>query len=333
MTEPQDLDRYIDDFGRRLGAAAPVRPRPRMARLGLAGGVLAGVAAAAGVAVLLATSGERLDPVAEAQAALAAPGEIVHMQITSTFVAPGVGSVPPPQTTEQWSAPDPPRWRFVQTIPPRKAGQGGAFDAHGPITGRQEISYAHGVQRSYNADRDTLTVNRGFSDAGAAARVPSPLSNGSGSGDLQTDLRAMLAGGDVTDEGEVQVGGRTLRRLVSVDPSPAAKRRGGLGRRLVYDVDPQTFAPVQATLTLTVPSRPGALRLISRMHVDAYERIPLTAATAGLLRIRTTPHTKVVVNTAAQLRARELRFRRSCHKLKSGTLACKAPPIRPPKLR
>ena len=107
MTEPQDLDRYIDDFGRRLGAAAPAPPR--VARLGLVAGMLAGVAAAVGAAVLLATSGERLDPVAEAQAALAAPGEIVHMRITSTFVAPGVGSVPPPQTTEQWYAPDPPR--------------------------------------------------------------------------------------------------------------------------------------------------------------------------------------------------------------------------------
>jgi hypothetical protein len=329
MTEPHDLDRYIDDFGRELGAAPTPRSRPRAVRLGLAGGALGAVVAAA--AVLLATPGDRLDPVAEAQAALAAPGEIVHMRITSTFVAPGVGSVPPPQTTEQWYAPDPPRWRFVQTIPPRKAGQGGIGDAHGFITGREEFSYAHGVQRSYIAERDTLTVSRGFSDAGPAARVLSPL--GPGSGDLQTDLRAMLAGGEVSDEGEVQVGGRTLRRLVSVDPSPAAKRRGGPGRRLVYDVDPQTFAPVQATLTLTIPSRPGALRLVSRMRVDTYERIPLTAATAGLLRIQTTPHTTVVVNTAAQLRARELRFRKSCHRLKSGTLACKAPAIRPPKLR
>ena len=328
MNEPQDLDRYIDDFGRRLGGAAPARPR--VARRGLAAGALAGVAAAAGVAVLLATSGDRLDPVAEAQAALAAPGEIVHMRITSTFVAPGVGSVPPPQTTEQWYAPDPPRWRFVQTIPPRKAGQGGVGDAHGFITGREEFSYAHGVQRTYIAERDTLTVNRGYSDNGAAAHVPSPL--GPGSGDLQTDLRAMLAGGEVTDEGEVQVGGRTLRRLVSTDPGPAAKSRGGLGRRLVYDVDPQTFAPVQAMLTLT--ARPNALRLTMRMHVDAYERIPLTAATAEVLRIETTPRTKVIVNTAAQLRARAERFRKSCHKLKSGVLACKPPAgLRPPRLR
>ncbi len=332
MTEPDELDRYIDDFGRRLDGAASARSRPRAPRVRLAGGVLAGAAAAAAVAVALVTSGERLDPVAEAQAALAAPGEIVHMRITSTFVAPQAGSVPPPQTTEQWSAPDPPRWRFVQTLPPRRAGQGGVGDAHGPITGRMELSYAHGVQRSYIVDRDTLTVNRGFSDTGPAAHVPSPL--GPGSGDLQTDLRAMLAGGDVSDAGEVQVGGRTLRRLVSVDPPRAAKRRSGLGRRLVYDVDPQTFAPVQATLTLTVPSRPHALRLVSRMHVDVYERIPLTPATAGLLRIQTTPRTKVVVNTAAERRARELRFRKSCHKRKSGVLVCKAPAgLRPPKLR
>ena len=174
-------------------------------------------------------------------------------------------------------------------------------------------------------------MTRGFSDAGLAAHLPSLL--GSGSGDLQTDLRSLLAGGDVTDDGEVQVGGRTMRRLVSVDPPPAAKRRGGLRRRLVYDVDPQTFAPVQATLTLSVPSRPNALRITIRMHVDAYERIPLTAATAGLLRIRTTPRTKVVVNTAAQLRARAERVRKSCHKLKSGVLACKAAPVPAPRPR
>jgi hypothetical protein len=329
MTELDGLDRYIEDFGRKLGAAATPRSRSRVLRLGLAAGALGAVTAA--VAVLLTTSGEQLDPVAEAQAALAAPGEIVHMRITSTFVAPKAASVPAPQTTEQWSAPDPPRWRFVQTLPAPKAGQGGVGDAHGPITGRQEFSYAHGVQRSYIANRDTLTVNRGFSDNGGAAHVPSPL--GPASGDPQTDLRSMLASGDVTDEGEVQAAGRTLRRLVSVDPATAAKRRGAVVRRLVYDVDPQTFAPVQATLTLTVPSRPHVLRLTSRMHVDAYERIPLTTATAALLRIRTTPRTKVIVNTAAQLRARELRFRRSCHKRKSGTLVCKAPRVRPPRLR
>ncbi len=329
MTERHDLDDLIAQFGHRLAAAAPARPRATRVRLVC--GVLAGVAVAAGVAALFASSGERLDPVAEAQAALAAPGEIVHMRITSTLVAPGTSSVPPPQTTEQWSAPDPPRWRFVQTLPPVKAGHGGAFDAHGPISGRQEFSYAHGVQRSYNADSDTLTVNRGYSDAGPAARVPSPL--GAGSGDLQTDLRSMLAGGDVTDEGEVQVGGRTLRRLVSIDPGRGPKRRGGVGRRLVYDVDPETFAPVQATLTLTVPSRPHVLRLTSRMHVDAYERIPLTTATAVLLRIRTTPRTKVTVYTAAQRRARALRFRRSCHERRSGTLVCTAAPVHPPRPR
>jgi hypothetical protein len=68
-------------------------------------------------------------------------------------------------------------------------------------------------------------------------------------------------------------------------------------RTLVYDVDPQTFAPIEGTLTITIPSRPHALRLTSRMHVDAYERIPLTATTARLLRIQTTPRTTVIVHS------------------------------------
>jgi hypothetical protein len=298
------------------------------------------VTTAAVVAALLGSPGKHLDPVAEAQAALDPPGEIVYMQITSTLVAPGTSSVPPPQTTQQWTALDPPRWRFVQTLPPQRHRQGGAFDAHGPITGRQEFSYAGGVQRSYSADRDALTVTRGFSNDGPAAHVPSPL--GTGTGDLQTDLRSMLANGKVTDDGERQVNGRTVRRLISEQDSQlgggAATTkskpggRPGLVRTLVYDVDPTTFAPIQGTLTITLPSHPHPLRLISHMHVDAYERIPLTATTARLLRIHTTPRTKVTVHTAKQLRARFQRFRKSCRPLKSGGLACKAPGPPPPKL-
>jgi hypothetical protein len=280
-----------------------------------------------------------LDAVAQAQAALAPPGEIVYMQIKSTVIAPKVNSVPPPQTTRQWSALGPPRWRFVQTIPPAKRGHGGSFDAHGPITGRQEFSYAHGVQRSYNADRDALTVNRGFKDDGPAARVPSMLGNGSG--DLQTDLRSMLAAGNVTDEGERQINGRTVRRLVSRQESrigggtstakPRPRGRRTLVRTLVYDVDPQTYAPIQGTLTLALPSHPHSLSITTRMHVDAYRRIPLTATSAKLLRIQTTSRTRVTVNTAEELRAREQRFRKSCRPLKSGGLACTAAGPRPPK--
>jgi hypothetical protein len=334
MTEPRDLERYIDDFGRRLaeGATAAARPRAARRRLAVIGAVAVAVA---GVVVgLLDASAERLDPVAEAQAALASPGEIVYMRITSTFIAPGAGSVPRPQTIEQWSALDPPRWRFVQTLAPAKPGRGGMYDAHGPITGRQELSYANGSQRSYIADRDELTVSRGFSDKSASARVPSPL--GPGTGDLQTDLRSLLAAGKVTDEGEREIDGRTVRRLVIEQHSPrpsATRHEGDLERRFVYDVDPHTFAPIQGTLSLTVPSRPHPLLIVTRMHVDAYERIPLTAASTKLLRIQTTARTKVIVHTAQERRARQERFRKSCHTLKSGVLACRAPAsLKPPKL-
>jgi hypothetical protein len=339
MTGRHDLDRYLDDFARQLSDSTTARPPRRAGRRRL---VLIAVAAVAAVGVagsLLGGSGERLDPVAEAQAALDPSGEIVYMQITSTFLASKHTGVPKPQTTELWSALGPPRWRFVQTLPSSRAGQGVAYDARGPITGRQELSYADGVQRSYIADRDTLTVDRGYSDDGPAARVPLLLLTASG--DVQTDLRSMLADGDVTDLGERQVGGRTVRRLVSTQRSQLgsgastakpARGRPQLVRELVYDVDPQTFAPIQATLTITLPSHPRAVRLSTRMRFDAYERIPLTATTAKLLRIQTTARTKVVVHTAAERRAREQRFRNSCHRLKSGGLACTASGIEPPKV-
>ena len=337
MTEPQDLDRYIDDFGTRLSDAAPAGSRRRAPRrrvvLAAAGAVLAAGLLAAG----LGTSGDRLDPVAEARAALDPAGEIIYMRITSTPFAERANSVPPAQTTEQWSALDPPRYRFVQTVPRRRGSQGGQYDAHGPVSGRIEISYADGAQRTYIADRDTLSVVRGYSDQGSAARAPSLL--GTGSGNLQTDLGSMLADGDVSDQGERRIGGRTVRRLVIEHRSPRAgaaaksKQPGGRSevvRRLVYDVDPDTFEPLQGTFTITLPGRPQAIRIGTRMHVDAYKRIPLTATTAALLRIQTTPRTKVSVKTAKELRE-QLGARTSCRRLKNGDVACKT--VKSPKVK
>lgn len=327
MTEPERFERHLDDFGARLARAAaqspPQRSRPRPLALSICGALVAAV----GVAVVLAAAGERgLDPVAEARAALAPHGAIVYMKITSTMISPGASSVPPPQTTEQWSVADPPRWRFVQTIPPSRGGT--VVDADGPVTGRQELSYAAGVALMYLADRDTITVTRGYSDDDGAARLPSVL--GQGSGDPAVDLRSMLLKGTVSDRGEQQLRGRAVRRFVIEQRSHLPNDARTL-RRLVYDVDPQTFAPVEGRMSLRFGPGRSTPSLTVRMHVDAYERIPLTATTAGLLRIRTTPRTKATFDTKRRLEARARAFRARCHPIQKGrALAC--PPPDPPKV-
>lgn len=317
MTDAERLESYLNDFGERLERAAHAptgtHRRPRMAVLALCAGAIVAIV----VAVSLGATSKRLDPVAEARAALGSPGEIVYMKITSQITPQTTDNgLPSPQTTEQWSAVSPLRWRQVQAIAPPSRGQGAMGDAHGPIFGRMELSYAHGVQRLYRAERDTLTVTSGYRDDESAARIPSVL--GQGAGDPQGDLRSMLDA-DVSDEGEQQVGGRTVRRFVSARP------RGAV--RLVLDVDPVTFAPLEATISHSFPD--DGRRILTHVNVDDYKRMPLTASTERLLEIQTTPQTQVNQDSAAELRERVRRWKAKCRPLKNGNLACPPPDPQP----
>lgn len=324
----EHFDRYADEFGRRLSTAAASARPPRRRRLMTAA---AGTAAAVVVVMVLAltSSSERLDPVAQAQAALAAPGHIVYMKITSTTMDAKAKSVPPPQTTERWSALKPLRWRWVRTIPRPSARFGGMFSAlQRPLFGRQETAYDAGTVRTYNAQRDEMRVTRGYRDSDPVAAVPSGI--GLGSGDPEADLRSMLFEGDVSDRGEQQLGGRTVRRFVSTlrrdgpnDPAMVLK--------LVYDVDPQTYAPIEARMSLRFPAAKNRSAPVVRLHVDTYRRIPLNSRTAKLLTIRTTPRTKVTTDTAQAVRERFRRWREErCRPRKSGDMTCSGlPPAGP----
>lgn len=322
MTDSDRFERYLDAFGARLSGAAAQAPtrrlRPALLVLVLCGGAVATIA----VAIVLGATRDRFDPVAEAQAALASPGEIVYMKITSEVISPSAATVPAPRTTEQWSALDPLRWRFVERIPRPSARLGGMADSQGPIFGRREHSYGRGARRDYLAERDTLTVTTGYSDRDPAARIPSPL--GRGSGDPQDDLRSLLADGEVRDEGEQQIGGRTVRRFVSVRQRTAPEQL----MRLVFDVDPVTFAPLKATVSLSFHGdRP---RVVTHARVEAYKRIALNDNTERLLQIQTTPQTKISRHTAEELRERARRWRAKCRPSQLG-LSC-PPPGKPPKI-
>lgn len=323
MTE---LDRHLDAFGARLAAAEVPRRRARRGPLAIA---FAGAAAAlAAIAVVLAASGDRsLDPVAEARAALAPPGEIVYMKITTSHSSPGAGSVPPSRTAEQWSVADPRRWRIVEVLPRPRPGRGAMLDEFGLVFGRVEMSYAGGVARRYLAQRDTLVVTSGYSDRSSAARLPSQLGQGSGNPDV--DLRSLLLQGEVSDRGEQLLRGRPVRRFV-IERERVARNDPRTVLRMVYDVDPQTFAPIEGRITMAFGSG-GPPRITTRLRVDAYERIPLTPQTAKLLKIQTTPRTKTTFDTAQRLRARARAWRAKCRTLKSGALSC-PPPFPAPKL-
>lgn len=323
MSDPERLDGYLEDFGRRLTAAAatsPSRRRPRLLVMGLAAGAVAAVI----VAVALGATSARLDPVAEARAALASPGEIIYMKITTTTTSTTSGTVPVPRTTEQWSALDPLRWRYIQSIPRASARQGAMRDSRSPIVGRMELSYGHGVLRHYLAERNSLTITTGYRDDEPDARMPSLL--GQGSGDPQGDLRSMLSDAEVNDEGEQRVAGKTIRRFVSVRQHREAHSRV----RLVLDVDPVTFAPLQGSVSLSFEG--DDVRIVDHLHVDHYRRIPLNDRTERLLEIDTAPGTKVTRHSVQALRERVKSWKAKCRPLKSGNLACPPPgktPIAP----
>lgn len=318
MSDPERLGGYLDDFGERLsGAASASRRRSRLIVLGLAtGGVVAVI-----IAVVLGATGERLDPVAEARAALASPGEIIYMKITSTTTATTSGTEPGPRTTEQWSALDPLRWRYVQSIPPASPRQGAMGDSREPIFGRMELSYGHGVLRHYLTERNSLTVTTGYRDDEPDARMPSLL--GQGSGDPQGDLRSMLSDAEVSDEGEQRVDGKTVRRFVSVRQRPETQSR----LRLVLDVDPATFAPLQGSVSLSFDGE--GVRVVDYLHVDDYRRLPLNARTERLLEIDAAPETTVTRHSAQGLRERMQRWKAKCRPLKNGNLACPPPDATP----
>jgi hypothetical protein len=171
-----------------------------------------------------------------------------------------------PLTTEQWSAVDPPRW-------------GISLDG-----GKQQVSYARGVQRIYRSRGDTLNVYRGYK--GAPSKAPGLFSN-----DPVAGLRSMLAAGRLRDTGEVTAGGRTVRRLIGEQRVPEVK--GTFVQRTTYDVDPQTFAPLGGTVEFVLAH---GSKVAMRFHVDRYERLPLNGENAKLLTIRTNAKTKVVVH-------------------------------------
>lgn len=316
MTDDR-LDRLLDDFGREL-AQAGRRPQRRSALRRRRTLALAAAPALAAVAVALlawpGSGGSGLDVIAEARAALTpSDDEIVHLVITTIAETPD-GRRQEPQASEQWSATNPTRWRSASEVSGVFVASAEPFDPDAePVTDRLQQSYRPGEFRDYLARSNVLSVLLGPA-ADQRSDVPSPL--GLGDGDPVSELAGMLASGQLRDTGTVESGGRTVRRLVG---TTTGVHVDGTPRQVVFDVDPETFAPIAGSTTIVLG---GDRRIVTRFEVQRYERLPLDDETAQLLRIPTDRDTKVV----AERGGADLVERGVCrHQPGAGDVICRPP--------
>jgi hypothetical protein len=296
MTETRHdtgYDRLLEDFGQRL-KEAETRPAGRQRRRRhLAAGtvVLAGIAA--GTLMLTgAGGGGRLDVVAQARAALAPAGHVVHLVTTSHMEMRGGSEaqiVGPeaeenaPRVTERWSTTQPTRWRVATSVP--------VVTAHGTSTRSVRSSYGGGTEESYIPSLNTLDVTTGVGK-GPASRAR--LYGGPLDGDPVAGIRSMLVAGQLHDAGSGTIDGRAIRRLVGEELS----RPQGLAHSpwpVEYDVDPTTYAPVRFTVEevgMSFRGNTGTPTLI--IDVNTYEALPLNETTAALLSIHPAGNPTVV---------------------------------------
>jgi hypothetical protein len=303
MTETRHdtgYDRLMEDFGQQL-QEAETRPAGGQRRRVAAGAlVLAGIAA--GTLMLTgAGGGGRLDVVAQAEAALAPVGHVLHLITTSHMEMRGgsqaeiVGpeaEANSPRVTERWSTSQPTRWRVASAVP--------IVTAHGTSTGSVQMSYGGGAEEHYIPSLNTLDIRTGVSAEGP--RVS--LSDGPLDTDPVARIRSMLEAGQLHDAGSGTVDGHAVQRLVGEElnaplgpPHPPWP--------VEYDVDPETYAPVRFTVEEVGMSFPGNTGTPTQVvDVNTYEELPLNETTAALLSIYPVGNPTVTVhhdqNTNAQ---------------------------------
>jgi hypothetical protein len=265
MTAPKSVQDYLDRFGRQLVAAKPAQTRAARPKFAFAIAIPIAIATAIVVAGFGVT-GARLDPIAEARAALAPSGEILHMRIAIETTDPSVANGERQETMEIWSAQNPPRWRVARVIPARSGlGESG-------VSSRHELAYADGVQTLLISPQNLLQVTRGLEHDESAVVPPSPF--GAARGDVRADLHSLLGEGRVTDEGEIDVDGRRVHRFTGQMEAES------VSREFVYDVDPRTFEPLAGTLTIRSAGRSEGESFVrtTNMRVELFDRLPVTPA-------------------------------------------------------
>jgi hypothetical protein len=289
MTETRhhEYDLLLEDFGHTLRAGAARHAAAQRHRRQLSATALALAGIAAGV-LALTGAGPRaqLDLTAQARAALAPAGQIVHLVSTThieTKGRPGAGAT---STSEQWSTSDPPRWRVAFDIPTPTTTPGGKpiGDLDGLLTGPMQISYSRGTEEFYAQRPNTLEVTSGLREDRSHAAPHGPL----GIEPVAT-VRSLLAAGKLHDAGRGTVDGRAVRRLIGEETR---------GRNppwpVEYDVEPRTDAPVRVRIEAPRAAQPAGIGTpVIVLDVDSYQRLPLNSSTAALLKIQTAGHPAV----------------------------------------
>jgi hypothetical protein len=287
MTETHEdtgYERLFEDFGQMLreAEASPTRrrrrrpPRAAVAALALAG-VLAGT-----VLLTAAGGGGRLDVLAQAKAALAPRGQVLHLVTTSHMEMRGGSQseiVGPeaedntPRVTERWSAAEPTRWRIAATVP--------FVSADGAHPEATQLAYAGGTEELYLQALNRLQITSGVSEDGARVN----LHDGALGADPVARIHTMLEAGQLHDAGRGTVGGHAVERLLGEElGSPP----GGspVPWPVEYDVDPNTYAPVRLTVEEVGTRLAGNTGTPTQVvEVDTYEQLPLNETTLALLSI------------------------------------------------
>jgi hypothetical protein len=275
--DTQGYERLLADFGRALDVGAQRHVGRRRDRRRASAGAALLVAIAAGV-LIASGGGSHLDVVAQARAALAPAGQIVHLRTTTHIETEGKpgGST---STAQQWSTASPPRWRVSTSIPTPTTTPGGkpVGNSDGLVTGAMQFSYGDGTQELYLQQINTLEVTTGLAAVGPQAAPYGPL----GVEPVAT-VRAMLEAGRLHDAGSGVVNGRTVRRLVGAEP-----RGSNPSWPVEYDVNPRTDAPVRVTIEAVQAARRAGVGVpLIVLDVDSYELLPLNGSTVPLLTIR-----------------------------------------------
>ena len=290
-----DMNRYLDDFGRDLkqanatvNAPGPGRNWTRLAAVGAAAGIVVAlvVALAPGGKGGLGVPDASADAVRQARKALMVENSILHSHVTNKVVNDdGSGGDGTARSFETWRTMKPVRYRTIF-----------AEIRGGKPRDVIENAWAGGVLTDYDpkAKRLNRLIGGGASDPDApplSPAGPNPVAA----------LRKVLATGQFRDTGLHDLNGRQVRRLVGIVQSGTRKEQ------VEYDVDPQTFTPVQMRQTEGVPGTPGYEPYMSVWDFKAFEWLPITKDNLKLLAIDPAPGTKVTTETLKQLRARMAR--------------------------
>jgi len=258
----------LPDVRAQLARAAETGARRDRRRRLLPVATVAAVALIAG-ALAVGLPSERVDIVARAQAALTAPGEIVHTVVSETTATDAEPGAEHSYTTEQWAAGDPTRWRA------RTYGITGMPDRQ-PQT---ETVYADGTYSIYH--RDGRLLSRQTLDAQVRQLVPGlgPIGSDPLGADPVAGVKRLITDGHLRDAGDATVEGRVVRRLqgemelpgrVSTEPDEAVLE-------LTYDVDPESYEPVAARFQVR-----GAA-MVTTLRFERFERLPMTPENEKLL--------------------------------------------------